>query len=110
MDATEMLFIAHARTITQLSKKRQAIAKMQIAKIIMEQELLDIEERSSPQQSRASSVQSSFPSSVTASSTSYASPSYECNLMDDPQNTTQIFTTLQPDSFCRFQFSFGNGV
>lgn len=43
-DDLELLFIAFSKTVKKMSRKRQAIAKMKIAKVIMDQELLDIEE------------------------------------------------------------------
>uniref|UniRef100_A0A0A9ZCL6 Transcription factor Adf-1 n=2 Tax=Lygus hesperus TaxID=30085 RepID=A0A0A9ZCL6_LYGHE len=44
MDPTDLLFLAHAGTIKTFSGKRQAITKLKIAQIIMEQELLHEEE------------------------------------------------------------------
>lgn len=69
MDETEMLFLAHARSIKKLSNKNQAIVKMKIAKIIMEQELLDIEE-----QGRNQDISYYRPSSA---SSAIATPNYE---------------------------------
>lgn len=43
-DKTEYLMLAHAQTIKTFNPKRQAITKMKIAQLIMEQELLQIEE------------------------------------------------------------------
>ncbi|KAK7863492.1 hypothetical protein R5R35_010522 [Gryllus longicercus] len=43
-DATECLFLAHAKTVKTFSRRRQAITKMKIAQLIMEQELLHLEE------------------------------------------------------------------
>lgn len=78
MDETEMLFLAHARSIKKLSNKNQAIVKMKIAKIIMEQELLDIEEQGRNQDIsyyRPSSASSAIATSISYTSTS--SPNYE---------------------------------
>ncbi|KAF5297667.1 hypothetical protein FQA39_LY11998 [Lamprigera yunnana] len=44
MDATDLLFLAHASTIKTFSGKRQAIVKMRIAKVIMEEEIQHQEE------------------------------------------------------------------
>ncbi|KAK7863912.1 hypothetical protein R5R35_014480 [Gryllus longicercus] len=43
-DATESLFLAHAKTVKTFSRRRQAITKMKIAQLIMEQELLHLKE------------------------------------------------------------------
>ena len=44
MDAIDLLFSAHARTVKTFSKKRQAIAKLKVSQVIMEQELQNLEE------------------------------------------------------------------
>lgn len=54
MDATELLFLAHARTVKTFSGKRQAITKMKIAQVIMEQELQHQEELLSTQENSSS--------------------------------------------------------
>ncbi|KAK7863926.1 hypothetical protein R5R35_012437 [Gryllus longicercus] len=46
-DATDCLFLAHAKTVKTFSRQRQAIIKMKIAQLIMEQELLHLEELAS---------------------------------------------------------------
>ena len=52
MDAIDLLFSAHARTIKTFSKKRHAIAKMNVSQVIMEEELQNLEEQSSAQQNK----------------------------------------------------------
>jgi len=51
MDAIDLLFSAHARTLKTFSKNRQANAKMKVLQVIMEQELQNLEEHSSAQHS-----------------------------------------------------------
>lgn len=46
-DGTDSLMLAHAKTIKTFSGRRQAITKMKIAEVIMEQELLHLEDDSS---------------------------------------------------------------
>lgn len=46
-DGTDSLMLAHAKTIKTFSGRRQAITKMKIAEVIMEQELLHLEDVSS---------------------------------------------------------------
>lgn len=46
-DGTDSLMLAHAKTIKTFSGRRQAITKMKIAEVIMEQELLHLEDASS---------------------------------------------------------------
>ena len=43
IDAIDLLFSAHARTVKTFSKK-QAIAKLKVSQVIMEQELQNLEE------------------------------------------------------------------
>ena len=52
MDTIDLLFSAHAQTIKTFSKKRQAIAKIKVSQVIMEQELQNLEEQSSAQQNQ----------------------------------------------------------
>ncbi|KRT80235.1 Myb/SANT-like transcription factor [Oryctes borbonicus] len=47
MDDLDMLFLAYARVVKKFNKKRQAVTKMKISEVIMEQELQDIEEQPS---------------------------------------------------------------
>ncbi|KAF5297666.1 hypothetical protein FQA39_LY11997 [Lamprigera yunnana] len=44
MDATDLLFLAHASTVKTFSTKRQALVKMEIAKVILKGELQHQEE------------------------------------------------------------------
>lgn len=46
-DRTDSLMLAHAKTIKTFSGRRQAITKMKVAQVIMEQELLHLEDVSS---------------------------------------------------------------
>ncbi|XP_038210732.1 poly [ADP-ribose] polymerase-like isoform X2 [Zerene cesonia] len=47
-DETDLIFLGYARTLKQMSKRRQATVKFRIAKIIMEAELEDAEESNAP--------------------------------------------------------------
>jgi len=54
MNAIDLLFSAHARTAKTFSKKkkRQAIVKIKVSQVIMEQVLQNLEEQSSTQQNQ----------------------------------------------------------
>ncbi|GLH13638.1 Uncharacterized protein GBIM_18169 [Gryllus bimaculatus] len=67
-DATDCLFLAHAKTVKTFSRQRQAIIKMKIAQLIMEQELLHLEELAST---------SSTPSHENSTQSYYSNPSAE---------------------------------
>ncbi|XP_055849564.1 uncharacterized protein LOC129914374 [Episyrphus balteatus] len=46
LDETDLLFLAYARNIKTFSKKRQAVAKMKVCQVIMEQEIENIDDQS----------------------------------------------------------------
>lgn len=111
MEKTEMLFLAHARSIKHLSNKNQAIVKMKIAKIIMEQQLLKIEEQERNQD--RSQYRPGPASSIT--SISYTSPPnheyfgdfVEQNTLQPVNNTSdrQMFSEINKKiTFENFQF------
>ncbi|XP_044761531.1 uncharacterized protein LOC123318840 [Coccinella septempunctata] len=66
MDETELLFVAFAKTVKKFSKRRLAKAKMLVAKVVMEQELINIEEQNALDQSRDPACPPSSSDSISA--------------------------------------------
>lgn len=71
-DATDYLLLAHAKTIKTFSGRRQAITKMRIAQVIMEQEILHQEELTS-------TISLSRPESANSNHSNSSHSNFQCD-------------------------------
>ena len=101
MDAIDLLFSAHARTVKTFSKRRQAIAKMKVSQVIMEQELKDLEEQSSAQQNQDNLFWSICTTSSASSLGRSQSNSPYCeNILLDSEHANQTFCHVNTNMEC----------
>ena len=97
MDAIDLLFSAHARTVKTFLKKGQAIAKLKVSQVIMEQELQNLEEQSSAQQNQRNLFR---PINTTSSTSSFGrsqsnSPYCENTLLDSLRGNQTFVMLIQ---------------
>lgn len=71
MDATELMFLGYAKTIKTFSARRQALTKMKISQLVMEQNLLQIEENEEKSSLGNSNFQYSSDTTPSASAASW---------------------------------------
>jgi len=100
MDAIDLLFSAHARTVKTFSKKPQAIAKMKVSQVIMEQEL-HLEEQSSAQQNQDNLFRPiTTTSSASSLGRSQSNSPYCENTLLDSQHANQTFCHVNTNMEC----------
>jgi len=101
MDAIDLLFSAHARTVKTFSKKRQAIAKLKVSQVIMEQELQNLEEQSSAQQNQDNLFRPiSTTSSASSLGRSQSNSPYCENTLLDSLHANQTFCHVNTNMEC----------